>query len=219
MKKQLTKEEKELRRDKIVVITAATLIYGTCISLSALSINALHNHYTNAKYETNAQSLINDCITEDYGLRIAATNEATDEIAEIYVSGAKLEEVVTRNDIKYCEILDEYYTANGERIAYCEATRVSSPVAHEKDGETIYVIPSGATLKNGHYYEKTTCYVIENNGEYQLPIDYTLDNVIEIIETKPYSELIEYDLAIKSGEEYVANGTCEKEEYILQKCK
>ena len=216
MKKQLTKEEKELRRDKIIAITTATIIYGGCISLTALCANKIIDYNTNEKFEANAESLINDCITDDFGLNIEATVEAEPGIAEIYVSGDKLEEVISRNCIKYCEILDEYYTANGENIAYCEATKVFTPVAEEINGQIIYTAPIGATLKDGKCYQTNKLYVIEKDGQYDLPIGYTLDNVIEIIETKPYSELINYDLVIQSGVEYPKEDN-QNQELILVK--
>lgn len=125
-----------------------------------------------------------------------------------------------QKDIKYCEILDEYYTENGENIALCEKTETIPATAQVIDSNIIYTVPNGYTLKDGKGYRTAIYYVVEEDGKYELPVGCTLEDIVEIIETKPYSELIGYDLVIKSGEEYTINkaGTKEyKTEYVLQK--
>lgn len=110
-------------------------------------------------------------------------------------------------DIRYCKILDEYYTINGENIAVCEVAK-----------KTLNVVPSEYTFET----TRTRCYVVEKDGKYELPVGYILDNIVEIIESKPYSELIDYDLVIKSGEEYYVDAYAEKiyeTEMILKKHK
>lgn len=99
-------------------------------------------------------------------------------------------------DIKYCELLDEYYTLDGEDIAVVVKTETIDATIEAGDGKVKYSVPEGYHLQGTKGIKNTKSYVIAENGEFTLPEGTTLENIVEIIQTKPYSEIIDYNLVV-----------------------
>lgn len=146
--------------------------------------------------------------------------------------GQTLVDVLNKNQIKYCEILDEYYTNDGRNIAIVtlevEHTEKIQPEAlvDEKLGVTYYTIPEGYEYIDGCYQKKTTetkvvVTEVEKNGKYnklELP-GVTIKQVIsvDVVPTKSYDEIISSDFICDVKDDYAQhlNGQLSEATYRL----
>lgn len=131
-------------------------------------------------------------------------NKAYDEK---FADGAKLATELASKGVKYCEVLDEYYTPSGTDIAILTfkvtMTEVVNPNRYDFNGTTMYSAPAGYVLKDGKCYKetyKTITKIVpkEKNSDYS---GYTIPNVsvsellsAKEVSTKPYEEIIDQDL-------------------------
>lgn len=146
--------------------------------------------------------------------------------------GQTLVSTLNQNGIKYCEILDEYYTKDGRNIALVqvevEKTERISPEAliDESNGVTYYTLPEGYEYVNG-YGQKVTTEVktvvtdVRNDGQYNnlsLP-GVTVKRVlsVEVVGTKSYDEIISSDFVCDVKDDYAEhlNGRLSEATYRL----
>lgn len=146
--------------------------------------------------------------------------------------GQTLVGILNENGIKYCEILDEYYTKDGRNIALVqvevEKTEKISPEAlfDESNGVTYYTLPEGYVYVNGYGQKitteiKTVITDVRKDGNYNnlsLP-GVTIKSVIstEIIKSKSYDEIINSDFVCDVKDDYAEhlNGRLSEATYRL----
>jgi len=136
-----------------------------------------------------------------------------------YCSGIKLVDGFRRSGIKYCSLLDEYYTETGEDVA---RVTYSLTIKQETPGERIpldegdvLLAPQGYVLENGKAvkYTKITVFrilpVLDNvddylsvkfGGIYDGEIVNTEIEFIDVVASKPFSEIIDSDLVVDVDE-------------------
>lgn len=142
--------------------------------------------------------------------------------------GKVLVDVLNEQGIKYCEILDEYYTNNGRDIAlvpvtitfeeFIEPTKINDEV---KGSEvSYYTLPEGYVLKNNKGYrviheERTITTEVRKDNDYS-KIELkgadrvgTITSVGEptIVHTKKFEEIINSDFVCDVKDDYAANKT------------
>lgn len=131
-----------------------------------------------------------------------------------YASGEKFVDSLKRNNVKYCEVLDEYYTENGEEIAiltYNIATRDVVPATKVIFGGTVVYMPlEGYTLVGDMCYKEGTEQLIKvvpksATGDYSnITLDSNLTETATIlnaslinvkeVQTKTYDSILDMTL-------------------------
>lgn len=128
-----------------------------------------------------------------------ATNNSYDTK---YCEGEQLVSELNENGIKYCEILDEYYTPEGKNIAILTYEVVTTEVIDaqkvEMNGTTIYMAPEGYTLQGNKCVKETVKNItkiveaMDKENYKNIVIDgvtsYKLVDITEV-STKKYSEI------------------------------
>lgn len=131
--------------------------------------------------------------------------------------GQTLVDVLNANQIKYCEILDEYYTKDGRPIAIVtlevEHTETIKPEAmvDEKLNVSYYTVPEGYEFVDGYYRKTTTetrtivTEADQNNAYDKLSLPgVSIKRVIsvDVISTKSYDEIISSDFVCDVKDDY-----------------
>ena len=135
-----------------------------------------------------------------------------------YCEGEQLVSELNENGIKYCEILDEYYTPEGKNIAVLTYEVVTTDVLEaqkvEMNGTTIYMAPEGYTLQGNKCVKETVKNVTKiveamEDGNYE---NIAIENVtsyklvdIKEISTKKYSEIASQTLICDVADTPVLN--------------
>lgn len=118
-----------------------------------------------------------------------------------FIDNENIYTMLINQSIPFCKIDDEYYTLNGNKILFYMAKEYASPiemvVTDENGNKTTYLEPpEGYTLVGNQaikYVERATI----------LPDDMLINlqqaneiSVISIVDSKPYSSLLEEDLSL-----------------------
>lgn len=120
----------------------------------------------------------------------------------VYTSGSSLAKYLDKEEVKYCEILDQYYTVDGSDIAvltfstsahiYEDATKV------EFEGFTVYMAPEGYILEGSKCYKESNENIVKvvprsATGDYSGYTIPGLENaeVVDVMETQtlPFSAI------------------------------
>ena len=144
----------------------------------------------------------------------------TDNHDSIFCSGSELVTNFKENNVKYCDILDEYYTPNGEDIARVEykltVRKAEEPQrAGLDDGSFVYVAPSGYRMegtKAVYYYTLVVRRLLPVYDDVDVYYSMTFDNIdgevvdtdityIDVVSTRPYSDIINSDLIVDVNDE------------------
>ena len=213
----------EKRKNKIKntienIITVAIIIGGTC------RIAYLYNNYATEKKKDESEDNFYSIFKLTSGNRAFDLNESSSPTIfkknsnQIYVMGETIESIINSFEPDYIEMFGEYYTKNGEDIMFLERTITTDA----KIVNGVYTVPKGYTLRGNQGYFTCKDALIAENGEFTIPEWFTQENIVTTVESKPYAELIEYDLLLQSGDKYFYNENLKKEyetEYVLQKRK
>lgn len=154
---------------------------------------------------TKVRNLVNeytsyDCLTLPKKVTI---NQAYDLN---YCDGKTLYNAITKSGIKYCEVLDEYYTEDGREIAVLTITGTcteSIPAeCVEINGAKVYMAPTGYELNGENAYRtinQSYTQIIEKQDDYSNIVVNGLDNVnIEVkeVQSRPFSDIISETLIV-----------------------
>lgn len=203
-----TEEKKDKKTGAKVVAIA---IVAVAITLTIIGVN----HADNQKETKKAKTLI-EVYTDENGYCTLPKTVLTDKSYDSkYCDGDALVKTLTQNDVKYCEILDEYYTPEGKEIVFIEYSVIKTekiePTIINLDGTEIYTVPTGYILSDGKGVKQTEETIsvvlpadelknqnIENINEdlLKIPVGCKLEKIISynIKQTRPYSDIINYDL-------------------------
>jgi len=107
------------------------------------------SNITSSKEARRATTLVNECTKN--GVFSAPDVVNTDcAYATMYCDGENLVDAMEDAEVKYCEILDEYYTVDGRNIAVVtlegERLDVVSPIKQEVGDTIMYFPPEGYEL-------------------------------------------------------------------------
>lgn len=205
---EYTEEKKDKRTGAKI---AAIAIAVGAIVLTIIGVN----HIDNQKEVKRTKKLV-EAYTDENGYCTLPETVLTDKSYDSkYCDGEILANMLIKNDIKYCEILDEYYTQEGKDIVFIEyiitRTEKVEPTIINLDGTEIYTVPTGYILSDGKGVKQTKETIsvvlfadeikdqnIENINEdlLKIPVGCKLEEVISynIQQTRPYSDIINYDL-------------------------
>lgn len=138
--------------------------------------------------------------------------------------GSVLVEVLQEKGIKYCEILDEYYTSDGRKIAlatvevtrdeYIDPTIINDEV--KGSSASYFTLPAGYVLKGDKGYRQVTETItivteVRKDGDYSkiaVPggagkITKVVD--VKTVETKPYDVIAASDFVCDVNDNFAAN--------------
>lgn len=215
-----TKKRKTGATTALKAISAVALATGL-IAGSLYATNVLY-----PKYQENKR--VDQLITSNISNEEICTISGSIMIDKAYdipfANGETLANKLKDHNIKYCELLDQYYTADGSDIAILtfdvETTEVIDATKTEIDGTIIYLAPEGYTLQKDKCYRTTTSQMTKivpksNDGDYSnvtIPnvASYTLVDVQEI-KTETFDSICDYTLICDVPDEAVLNkdGLCE----------
>ncbi|MBR6133198.1 MAG: hypothetical protein IKQ29_00615 [Bacilli bacterium] len=141
-----------------------------------------------------------------------------------YCSGAELVSNIEEKKIKYCQILDEYYTPNGEDIARVEYNLTVREVVNPQsvvldDKSRVYVAPPGYRMEGTKAVKYSTLVVRRLLPVYDDVDDYLLESFsgingevicselsfIDVVATRPYSDIINADLIADVNDDIEVN--------------
>jgi len=128
-----------------------------------------------------------------------------------YVTGKKIVESLVEKNIKYCSILDEFYTKDGVdiiKITYSGLLKeqIDPIIIFNNGSDRMFVLNDGEVIEDGkvyRYYQGTTSRLFYLDGRVDIA-SYLIDNGISfneiidasIIHTKSFDEIIDKDLVI-----------------------
>lgn len=214
------KPKKKNRKGRIISLVLALTIGGAAATGAYVFTK---NELAKKEARDNANELVSlymidseSCIIDDSSI---TTSNAYDYE---YCDGQTLYDAIVDNGIKYCEILDEYYTADGKQIAIVTAdvtySQKITPTTQTVDGKKISILPSGYTRKDdAGYKEETKTFVkicpVKADGnyedtEFEIPEGNEIVSVsvtdVEIVNTSKFSDIISQDLIIDVPDNAVA---------------
>lgn len=180
--------------------------------------------YPAIKEDKRIEQLVGANITNGEGL-IMPDKIMIDQAYDLkYADGSTLVEELNERGLKYCEILDEYYTPDGKDIAiltYQVVTRETiDPTKTEIDGRVIYSAPAGYMVDGNICYRDTTAQIVkivpkDANGDYskiEVP-NVQKYELIDIKETKTstYDSICDYTIVCDVPDTATLNkdGLCE----------
>lgn len=181
-------------------IAAIVLVGGLTIG-SIVAATHIANTVSSSKAKSLVESYtVNDCLTLPENVTI---NQAYDLN---YCDGKKLYDEITKKGIKYCDVLDEYYTEDGRDIA---VLTISGTYAEyipadciEVNGTKIYMAPVGYELEGEYAYRiinKSYKQIIEKQDDYSNIQVNGLDDVsieIEEVHSRPFNDIISETLIV-----------------------
>ena len=135
----------------------------------------------------------------------------------VICGGETLVSVLTAKGVKYCEILDQYYTKDGRNIAIVtlevEHTDRINPetIIDTKEDATYYIVPEGYEYING-YYQKTTTENRTIVTEVREDGDYTKLSIpgvavkavksVDVVKTESYDKIVASDFVCNVDDEF-----------------
>ncbi len=202
---------------------------GKCISI-ALVIGGLFAgaYYSGAKEIRRARvrDLVSNGISKyDSSYMVLPSSASISKNEDsFYCTGAELVSNMELKNIKYCQILDEYYTPNGEDIARVEYKLTIKEVIYAQrveldNGLLVYVAPDGYSIEGNKAVKYSNLVVRRLLPVYDEVDDYLLESFsgingeivdsellfIDVVGTKPYSAIIDSDLVVDANDEVVNN--------------
>ncbi len=207
---EYNKIEKKTNTKKVAKTVAAIIVIGGVV-VGSIAI-AANNAQTKISKRTESlidEYTVSDCLTLPENVTITQAYDLH------FCDGEELYKGITKNGIKYCEVLDEYYTEDGRDIAvltingtyteYIEADCV------EVNGAKIYMAPEGYELYGEYAYRiinKSYKQIIEKQSDYSNIQIKDLDNVtidVEEVHSRPFTDILSETLIIDVPDGAVLN--------------
>lgn len=167
---------------------------------------AAYHGYKHFRSDQRAKSLI-EAYTNEEGFCTLPSEVTVNKAYDIvYTSGSSLAKYLEKNEVKYCEVLDEYYTIDGSEIAiltFSSSTHVLEPATKVSyDGFEVYMAPEGYVLDGKMCYKDTDEQIVKvvpknPNGYSNYALEgYENAELIDVREvtTQPFSSIV--DLAL-----------------------
>lgn len=205
---------------KIGTAVVSLLIVGG-LSVGALATGGYLGHgpfkgLANLTESGRARSLVAEYTNDEAFCSLPDTMLINKAYDISYTSGEKLVANLKKNDVKYCEVFDEFYTPSGEKIAiltYDVATLDVLPaikVGIGFSGAEVYMPVEGYTLSGNMCYKEGSEQLIKvvpvsANGDYSsITLDSQLTETATItgaslvnvreVSTKTYDEILDMTL-------------------------
>lgn len=165
---EYTEHENKTGAKKVAKTIAGIVIAGgIVIGGIATAINL-----TNAYGSTRAKNLVENYTVSD--CLILPENVTITQAYDLnYCDGKRLYDAITKKGIKYCEVLDEYYTEDGRDIAVLTIsgtyTEAIPAICEEINGVKVYTAPTGYILDGEKAYRvinKSYTQIIEKQSDY-----------------------------------------------------
>jgi hypothetical protein len=203
---------------------------------AAYGLNELNKHMAHKKTVKSVTSIVQKYEGPNNFVSLDETIYTTGNYDTKICNGQVLVDVLNEQGIKYCEVLDEYYTNDGRDIAIVtvEVTRdlwVDPEVINDevKGSEfTYYTLPEGYVLKNGRGYKqvvetKEVVTEVRKDNDYSKitisGIEGKITKVGEptIVKTKSFKDIVASELVCDVKDDYAAtkNGNLSEATYRL----
>lgn len=200
-KDEINNDKNKTKAKKAGKTIAAIVLVGGLTIGSIVTATHLANTISTSKAKSLvANYTVNDCLTLPENVTI---NQAYDLN---YCDGEKLYNEITKKGVKYCNVLDEYYTEDGRDIAVLTITGTYTEAIPancvEINGIKIYMAPVGYELQGEYAYRvinKSYKQIIEKQPDYSnIRINGLNDVSIEITEvhSRPFSDIISETLIV-----------------------
>ena len=182
-------------------IAALVLIGGLVIGGITGTVKYMNSETVRAK------SLVSEYTDTDTGFLSLPQTVTVNQAYDLsYCDGEKLYNAITKNNIKYCEVLDEYYTSDGREIAVLNVTGTYTEGIKadcvEVNGTKIYMAPEGYELDGECAYRVINTsfkQIIEKQDDYSNIQVNGLDDVsieIEEVHSRPFNDIISETLIV-----------------------
>ena len=168
------------RNDLSNKLSLASLVALLCLLISMNSCskkdNNINSNKDNLKNDDNNTSVTTNDIPEYTG-----------------INKMDLYESLIKHNIPFIKLDGFYYTLNGDKIVFYVDKQKLSPIeiiVKESDGTTNKYLeaPEGSVLEGDKAYRYVTNFIILTDEVLLNTIDY--NSIIEIVETRPYSDLL-----------------------------
>ena len=200
-KDEINNDKNKTKAKKAGKTIAAIVLVGGLTIGSIVTATHLANTISTSKAKSLvANYTVNDCLTLPENVTI---NQAYDLN---YCDGKTLYNAITKSGVKYCEVLDEYYTEDGREIAVLTITGTcteSIPAeCVEINGAKVYMAPTGYELNvitdKISSLVKVIGSMIQASWSSNIRINGLNDVSIEITEvhSRPFSDIISETLIV-----------------------
>lgn len=211
------KAGKDAKKDKTKTGGKMAKRVGSLILAAAVFVGGFGAYHGAKQFgsDRRAKSLVENYTNEDGYCTLPSEVVVNKAYDIVYTSGASFAKYLDKNNVKYCEVLDEYYTPDGSDIAiltFSSATHVMEPaVKVEYDGFVVYMAPEGYTLDGNMCYKESEEEIVKivpksTSGDYS---GYKLEGLesaelvdVKEVSTQPYSAITDLTLICD-----VADGT------------
>lgn len=191
-------------------IAALVLIGGLVIGGITGTVKYMNSETVRAK------SLVSEYTDTDTGFLSLPQTVTVNQAYDLsYCDGEKLYNAITKNNIKYCEVLDEYYTSDGREIAVLNVTGTYTEGIKadcvEVNGAKIYMAPEGYELDGECAYRvinTSFTKVVEKQDDYSnitIPGLNDVQITVDEIQTKPFTDILSSVLIVDVPDGAVLN--------------
>lgn len=205
-------------------VAKAISVIALTTGLIAGSIYGAKVVYPEYQENKRVEQLISSNLNEDSICRISGPIMIDKAYDIAYADGETIADKLKDYGVKYCELLDQYYTIDGSDIAILTydvvTTETIDAVKTEINGTAIYLAPEGYTLQKDKCYREITNQVTKivpksKTGDYSNVkisgvTSFELVDVQEI-KTATFDSISDYTLICDVPDEAVLNqdGLCE----------
>ena len=221
---------------KVVSIVLAAVLGVAAIGGAAYGLTELNEYMENRRTVKSVTSLVQKYEGPNNFVSLDETIYSTNNYDTKICNGQVLVDVLKEQGIKYCEVLDEYYTSDGRDIAIItvEVTRdlwVDPEVINDEvkgSAVTYYTLPEGYVLKNGRGYKqvvesKEVVTEVRKDNDYSKITINGIEGKItkvgepKIVKTKSFNDIINSELVCDVKDDYASskNGNLSEATYRL----
>lgn len=203
-------EENKTGAKKGLKTFAAIVLVGGIVIGGITGAVKLNSHTDSSR----AKSLVEDYTISD-SLQLPKEVTVNQAYDINYCDGEDLYKAITKANIKYCEVLDEYYTSDGRDIAVVtisgKYTETINAECVEVDGQKIYMAPAGYELMGDKAYRvvnQSFTKIIEKLDDYSnIQVSGLEDAEVSVEErhTRPFEEIIDKTLIVDVPDGAVLN--------------
>lgn len=219
-------EQTGAKKQKGNKVVSAILVLAVTISTAiggAVAYNKISKYIKDTEAKKNTTGIVsmyqkdNTCSLNE---KIYSSMNYDTKICD----GQMLVDVLNEQGVKYCEILDEYYTTDGRNIAlvtvevtrdeYIEPTIINDEV--KGSNASYYTLPEGYTLVGNRGYKqisetRTVVTEIRKDNDYtKMSIPGATGKITKLVDvnitsTKSFDDIVNSDFVCDVNDDFVAN--------------